>query len=654
MQKTELILVRRGYLLAQAKEETSQWSAYYAAKLLNTFGVMVDKPRQVTKEHVELISGFYGVTVPKSFYSNPQDLKYFTTTELLLEQIVSYINIEWVDGVFSKDLSTFDRIELFRKALPNYKEGDEVVFRNYTILSPSQSITVLQEIARDLALYTRKWSETESEEFRLLFENGYLAKDVVLKSKDNAIEMFNLTHLAQFARSLDQKDVVKLSVEMIGEQKELSFTPEQARILQIAVRNCYSAPLSKKQAKFFTQLTNKIDKRVSVDNARSPYKRAKALIDQGQVVEAARVFARSGSLLERNLVWLLSRAKISEIQAIVDLIEIKNPIVGVQLLQGLTKETQGPRTFKFYSNRRVKNHVETQEEAKYRKSILTKGIKDELQKGIYRKIDEYYMALPKLGKVYINEDFANIPLPFNTSASGSGLNVMPVGSRISLTESKIRAFVYWENIYDVDASMTFVHKTNRLTELGYWNYSQKELGNDALHSGDVRANRGAEYIDLDLEGLVARGYEYAVFGVNGFQQQFTAGKTMAGFQFKKNLNTVAWQPNNIQMQVQVSGASNAFFVFGIDLVNKQVVVLNQMSNSNSRTLDQKDVQSIRQLLDKTTVDVFNVARIAGLRAAEVVTDPALADVVFDKDYVALEGQKVVRPSDIEKIVAMLK
>ena len=227
---------------------------------------------------------------------------------------------------------------------------------------------------------------------------------------------------------------------MIGEQKTISFTIDQARILRVAIQNCYSTSLTKKQAKFFTQLTNKIGKRVRVDNSRSPFKKAKALIDAGRVVEAAKVFAKNGSLLERNLVWLLARAKISEIQQIVDLIKVKNPIVAIQLLQALTETTQGPRTFKFYNNRTVKNHRETPEEVKYRKTILSKGVKDELKAGIYRKIDEYYMNLPKLGKVFINDEFKDIPLPFNTSASGAGINVMPVVSRMAITRDNIRAF----------------------------------------------------------------------------------------------------------------------------------------------------------------------------------------------------------------------
>jgi len=654
MQTRELILVRRNYLLGQPTLETHQWAAYYAAKLLNTFGVMVNKPKQVTKNHVELISSFYGINIPKSFYSNPQDLKYFTSSELLIEQIVSYINIELVNDVFSDDPSTFDRIEIFKKALPNYKEGEEVVFRNYKMISEIEAVAVLRQIASDLASYTRKWSETESEEFVYLFINKLVDPSLVLKSKDNGIEMFKKYEIAQFAKSLDQKDVVKLSVEMIGEQKVLQFTPAQRRTLNLAIQNCYATALTKKQAKYFSQLTNKVDKRINVDNSGSPYKRAKEFIDKGQVLEAAKIFAKSGSLLERNLVWLLSRARINEIQPIVDLLNIKNPIVAIQLLQNLTSETQGARTFKFYNQRRIKNHVETVTEVRNRKSVLSNGIKQELTNAIYRQIDQYYMNLPKFGKVYVDGAFDMIPLPFNTSASGSGLDVMPVGARTLINDSKVRAFVHWDKLFDVDASATLIFSNNKIETVGFYNYHQKLFGDAALYSGDVRGSSGAEYIDFDLEKLAKMGVSYIVFGINGFGGKLNQGEVYSGYQLKKDLNTKVWQPNNIQMKVKVHGDSTAFFVFAIDLINKETIVLNQMSDSGHPVLNQSDVQGIKNLLDKHFVEIFNVGRIARLRATELVTDPNLADVVFDKNHVALKGQTVVRPSDTEKIVAMLK
>ena len=49
----------------------------------------------------------------------------------------------------------------------------------------------------------------------------------LLKSKDNAIEMLKLTKDGVFSGSLDQKDVVKLSVDLVGESKEISYDSEQ-------------------------------------------------------------------------------------------------------------------------------------------------------------------------------------------------------------------------------------------------------------------------------------------------------------------------------------------------------------------------------------------------------------------------------------------
>lgn len=72
---------------------------------------------------MKTISQFYGTNIPNGFYENPQDLKYFTCEELLIEKLVSYFCIGNITGINSKDEETFNRISLFNKVLPNYKEG---------------------------------------------------------------------------------------------------------------------------------------------------------------------------------------------------------------------------------------------------------------------------------------------------------------------------------------------------------------------------------------------------------------------------------------------------------------------------------------------------------------------------------------------------
>lgn len=54
----EKILVKRGYLLDNG--EHSSQAPYFAAKLLNQFGVEVDKPALLSKANVKVIADFFG------------------------------------------------------------------------------------------------------------------------------------------------------------------------------------------------------------------------------------------------------------------------------------------------------------------------------------------------------------------------------------------------------------------------------------------------------------------------------------------------------------------------------------------------------------------------------------------------------------------
>ena len=161
----ENILLKRKYLLTnEYKSETRIESLYFAAKLLNQFGILVDKPELITKHHVKLVSNLYGVNIPRGFYANPQDTRYFTTNELLIEHLVSYWQIG-LNGVNHPNSELFDRVEVFKKVLPEYQEGKEVVFREYQVIDTDAAAIVLSEVADNLALYTRKWRESEALEF---------------------------------------------------------------------------------------------------------------------------------------------------------------------------------------------------------------------------------------------------------------------------------------------------------------------------------------------------------------------------------------------------------------------------------------------------------------------------------------------------------
>ena len=652
----ESILSQRGYLLAQ-NSKTNKNSLYYAAKLLNTFGVLVDKPNEVTENHVHIIEQLFGTNIPKSFYNNPQDLRYFTVKELILEQLISYLSIEFITGVNSENNADFDRIELFKKVLPNYQEGKELTIRNYQIIDEFKAIEVLKEVSSNLCSYTRKWSENEEKEFVWLYNNGF---DISAKveSKDNALSLFCNHRLFNFAKFLDQKDIVKLSVSLKGELKQLDYSKDELEMFRIALKTCQQTKLSKKQAKYYNAIVRKVNnglkEKIKKDNhSRSPYKIAKELLKQNKVVEAAKVFAQNGSLLERNLVWLLSRANLSEAQEIIDLIKVNNPIVSIQFVNGLLKDNNDARIFKFTRNRKVVKHVETDYERKWRKSILSLGVKKLLKESVETKVENYYKSLPSLGKIYINDDFKKIALPLNTSATGSGLDVLPSGSRVPIKCDYIRTFCYWNDAFDIDTSVIFVNEDTNSYDTYYWgNYSSKFFGNSTLCSGDARGIDGAEYIDFKLSELKQKGYKYAYYYVNGYNSRLNEGKIYCGYQNKDGLNTRAWDSKNIAVKINVHGDSRSYLGFAIDLETNEMVIINQMIESDERIAQVSDLLGVKHLLDKGYLDNFNIYKIAKLRGT-VVDNPVDADVIFDNEYIPLEGQKVIKSSDIEKLVSIL-
>ena len=85
------ILISRRMLLTNGISTTSKTeNAYLNAFLFANFGITVDKPNLLTREMVQDISDIYKLNVPKSYFANPQDTKFYTAEELLVEQCISY------------------------------------------------------------------------------------------------------------------------------------------------------------------------------------------------------------------------------------------------------------------------------------------------------------------------------------------------------------------------------------------------------------------------------------------------------------------------------------------------------------------------------------------------------------------------------------
>ena len=650
------ILIKRHYLVSD--NSVNKNAQYYNAYLLANFGIVVDKPEKLSKELVQRISEEFNLVIPMSFYENPQDTKYFSKEELFIEQLVSYF-------AYGSDLG---RIELFKKDLPEYVVGDELKLRTFYIVTEEEARNILSDIMDTYCTYSRPFSEDELQEFTDLFIEGFYG-GAEIKCKDNIFALLPMDKT--LARFLDKKDIVKLSIQKFGDKANfqkansygisnsvLKYDLDELASYIPYVKNC---PMSKKQAKYFNKVASLCGLTLpKATNTQSPDRLAFRLLSEGCVVEAAKVYALNGSMLERRIKMLLSRANPMEAVEILNMLPSNNPIVLYQLISNLSKDDSKARTFTFFRNNKVRVHHETPYETTYRKSRLNESTRELLSTICLEKIKEYYKNLPTLGKVYIADNFYKLGMPTNTSASGKGIYVLPIGSRIPCTEDKIRTFVYWNDAFDIDSSLIIVDKNNNLSSMGWFNYGGKPFGNNILFSGDITGPDGAEFFDIDLEALANEGCKYVVQTFHGYCSKLDSGEIYAGYQNKENFNTRAWDPKNIEMEFKVHGDSRGCIAFAIDIQNREVVILNQIVDSDDRVVHPDGFKTIEKYLQPDYLDI-NIGMIAECRG-EVVTNPLEADVVFDDTFTVsvdttdgteVKLPEIIRSYELEKLVAFI-
>ena len=656
MTTIQKILISRRMLVADTIPTKSAFrfeGAYLNAFLLSNFGIVVDKPELLTKEMVKDISDVYKLNVPKSYFANPQDTKFYTAEELLVEQCISYFLAYGAEE---------SHVHIFDKELPSYPVGEEIKIREFRILDADEAACELLEIAKAYAAYKRPWGLDEAAEFLELYKEGcYNLATMPVTCGDNAVLM--LEHDVEFARFLFKKDVVKLSVARAGEHKELVLDARTRKFISDIIPLVKDCPMSKKQAKYFNKLVQITGAKVKkADNKKTPNRLALEKINSGDVLGAARIFAKSGALLERNLKFLLSRANPVEAVKILDMISNDNPVVLHQMMSTVLADNEEARTFSFYAKNRVKTHVETDYEARWRKSRLNDATKKLVHDTCFEKIAEHYVNTESLGKVYIAPNFYKVAMPVNTSASGKGIDVPATGTRLPIAGTKIRSFVHWEDVRDIDSSTIYEMADGKIEYINFTNYHYRNYNGAARFSGDVTSCDGTEYFDLDLVSLKKQGVKRVVFTFHGFGSTLNAGEIYCGYQNKESFNTRAWDPKNIELKIHVKGDKRAYIAFAVDLESNEIIVLNLMRDEDSQVVRPRDFEAIAAFMDPAKLEL-NMGIIAEWRAAEVVETPEEADVVFADDYVAKEvemtedetpkpAQVVIRSFDVEKLAVI--
>lgn len=196
-----------------------------------------------------------------------------------------------------------------------------------------------------------------------------------------------------------------------------------------------------------------------------------------------------------------------------------------------------------------------------------------------------FRARQPLGRVYVDEELRNYPVPFAQRSASKALRTIPRGSRLPLgTGGTVRFFLWWKEgeiggqptgQVDIDLSAVLYDASWRYLEhISYTNLKSERYR--AAHSGDiVTAPHGAcEFIDLDIESVVRYGGRYVVVALNSFSGQpyCNLPECYAGWMSRQVPQSgEVFEPQTVQQKIDVAANTRICIPVVLDLVARQVI-----------------------------------------------------------------------------------
>lgn len=665
------------FILVNDLKEPIQNNFEALFSLANILNIKIVEGQELASLDVfKFASEMLGEDVPQPFYKGfPESVRALTPDQLLFDQLVHY-QMTYGFGNFSEaGHSLFE--EQFEKIA--FKEKTKV--KEFRIVNTDEAKTILEEIvdnlllsSRPLSLENMKFVETYISEF------NYQIKEC--NSKDTLIKL--LVHLKniEISKFLSLSDFLKV-VELLNYENyngqrinKLNLNNQDRKFLtkvldkllenKFRTKDCYERqnawcgvlhhihykPKNENAVEF-------VNKMRSGENE-STYSEFESLLNEGKVRDAVDVLIRDkgSAMVIRKMNYIISRCKTDEeIEYVLNAIETKNNIVLIQnLLKYSVKRNKSLRIFKFAKFNKLKIHEETKIEAEKRKSVISDYVKSKICVFLENNLKKNLSG--KLGKVYIDDGMELIALPIQESTSMSGFNVLPRGSRINIGEmKKIRAFVYWEKVNDIDLSVLGIDDDFNSIEFS-WRTMAGRQSKGITFSGDEVAgySGGSEYFDIDLK-KVKKEYpklKYLIFNANVYSYvPFSKCVCCAGFMQRDIVHSgEIFEPKTVETSFSVNCDSTFESLFAIDLEKRQVIWLNVAMNDNLIVAGDSNKEIMAEYFNFT--EVMNMKKFFKFLATEVVINIEDADVIVsDRHFENVEGKEIIRSFDIDKILKLM-
>ena len=666
-------LFTKHILVNEQKRDEEVAIPHVLAALKSLFNVEITKGIDLAhRDMIRYCSMNFGECVPEPFYRGfPDSVRRLTGGQQLLDQLIHYMTTYGLNNFDEAGHSVFEK-DVERK---EFDEKD-IPVKKFAILSEEEAVKTLLEFMDEFCASTRPLNEATQEYIKICTEDyDWFPNNIA--SKQTAVDLLVLTKDARYARFLKMQDFIKVIDTMIYKACNSDVKLNKVR-------------LNSSDRKFVTKILDTILVSASYKDARDclekravwkgflhqiHYKpkndRAKELleiiynddllsnsgtfqwaVDSGKftVPECAEILKeKSGNgVLLRNLNYLVHLCKdMDEIHEVIELIDAKNPIIFLQLMNYYDDYSNELRSFKFIKHGRVKVHNE-----KTRKWALSPDQRNFLRKELELKFKESVKG--KAGKVYIAPGMEQIAVPINLSAGESGFGILPSGSLFSLPEGKkIRAFTYWEKVDDIDLSCFLVNKEGEREEFS-WRHRSTDSDTPIIYSGDQTSgyNGGSEYFDIDIDKTkeLYPNMEYIIFCNNVYSGVvFSNVVCRAGWMSRDILDSGAvFEPKTVESSYNITADSTYSYLFAVNLNTRKVVWLNLADARKVRVAGTTEFGWLYKYFN--LCETMNLAKLFTWAATEVVekiedADLVVGDVETDKPQ--------IHSYDFEKVFSIL-
>jgi hypothetical protein len=275
-----------------------------------------------------------------------------------------------------------------------------------------------------------------------------------------------------------------------------------------------------------------------------------------------------------------------------------------------------------------------------RRAAIDERIAQQVVQGCEEALLARFAQLPPLGRCYVDPALASYVVPLAQRAASKTLRTFARGSRIPVPDGGfIRLFLWWMNgrsRVDIDLSVVLYGDNYRYMDTVAF-YNLRSWG--AHHSGDiVDAPKGAaEFIDLDLQMLRARGVRFVVMCVNSYSGQAYCDlpECFAGWMSRTNLNSgEPFEARTVVDRVDLASDAHISLPLVLDLQRREVLWADialqehpRFANSVASNLAGVSLM-LRALHEMVKPDMHTLLSLHARARGTIVDSPEGADACF--------------------------